>query len=197
MQKTPNLGLKKPDLTDFYNIQDFNDNADTLDTAIANIESLVSGSSGIAIVDAVIPVSGWISSGDGFYIDISSDISTEKMIPIAVISPENKEIALNCKFSSPFAGSGFIRFYAKQIPTEAVTVSVTLLSPSKSFSGVTTTDLLPATATRLGGVKIGSGIDVVEDGTISVNGNTLAENLTASDEDVEKAIDEILPGSNS
>lgn len=33
--ETTNLGLKKPDANDFYNVQDFNDNADLLDTAIA------------------------------------------------------------------------------------------------------------------------------------------------------------------
>lgn len=32
---TTNLGLKKPDANDFYNVQDFNDNADLLDAAIA------------------------------------------------------------------------------------------------------------------------------------------------------------------
>lgn len=35
-------------------------------------------------------------------------------------------------------------------------------------------DLLPATATRLGGVKIGNGINVTSDGTISVS-NTILE----------------------
>lgn len=33
--ETTNLGLKKPDANDFYNVQDFNDNADLLDTVIA------------------------------------------------------------------------------------------------------------------------------------------------------------------
>lgn len=33
--ETTNLGLKKPDANDFYNVQDFNDNADLLDAAIA------------------------------------------------------------------------------------------------------------------------------------------------------------------
>jgi hypothetical protein len=33
---TTNLGLKKPATTDYYNIQDFNDNADTLDTFAGN-----------------------------------------------------------------------------------------------------------------------------------------------------------------
>ena len=32
---TTNLGLKKPDANDFYNVQDFNNNADIVDEAIA------------------------------------------------------------------------------------------------------------------------------------------------------------------
>lgn len=40
MQTTANLGLKKPEGTDVVNIQDFNDNADLLDTAVAAKETL-------------------------------------------------------------------------------------------------------------------------------------------------------------
>ena len=32
---TTNLGLKKPAANDFYNVQDFNDNADIIDEAVA------------------------------------------------------------------------------------------------------------------------------------------------------------------
>ena len=32
---TTNLGLKKPAANDFYNVQDFNDNADLIDEAVA------------------------------------------------------------------------------------------------------------------------------------------------------------------
>lgn len=42
MQNTTNYNLKKPDVDDFYNIQDFNDNADIMD---AKIKELVDGKS--------------------------------------------------------------------------------------------------------------------------------------------------------
>ena len=35
MKLTKNYGLKKPDGEDFYNVQDFNDNADAIDAALA------------------------------------------------------------------------------------------------------------------------------------------------------------------
>lgn len=34
---TENYNLKKPDRTDFYSVQDFNDNADIIDTALKSI----------------------------------------------------------------------------------------------------------------------------------------------------------------
>lgn len=39
MQETKNYKLKKPDLDDFYDIQDFNANTDIIDKALSNIQS--------------------------------------------------------------------------------------------------------------------------------------------------------------
>lgn len=38
MKYTDNLGLKMPDNTDFYNVQDFNDNADVIDKAVQKVK---------------------------------------------------------------------------------------------------------------------------------------------------------------
>jgi len=38
MQNTKNYGLKKPESTDFYNIDDFNENADIIDTELKELE---------------------------------------------------------------------------------------------------------------------------------------------------------------
>ena len=43
MQITPNLGLKQPSQTDFYDVQDFNDNMQLIDDAIGDIADKVSG----------------------------------------------------------------------------------------------------------------------------------------------------------
>ena len=39
MQKTTNYGLKKPELTDFYKVEDFNYNADLIDTKLKEFEN--------------------------------------------------------------------------------------------------------------------------------------------------------------
>lgn len=38
MQTTPKLGLKKPDLNDYVNVADLNDNADILDAAVSVLQ---------------------------------------------------------------------------------------------------------------------------------------------------------------
>lgn len=43
MQITPNLGLKQPSQTDFYDVQDFNDNMQLIDDALGEIAEKVSG----------------------------------------------------------------------------------------------------------------------------------------------------------
>ncbi len=38
MKYTPNYGLKKPEQYDFYNVEDFNENADIIDEKLKEIE---------------------------------------------------------------------------------------------------------------------------------------------------------------
>jgi len=40
MKYTKNLGLKKPDQTDFYNVEDFNFNADKIDEELGNLDPI-------------------------------------------------------------------------------------------------------------------------------------------------------------
>ena len=40
---TPNLNLKKPERTDFFSVNDFNGNADIIDTAVGDIDTALDG----------------------------------------------------------------------------------------------------------------------------------------------------------
>ena len=61
-----------------------------------------------------------------------------------------------------------IRFWAKKAPESALEATVALLGESiKLGSGGGSYVLPTATATRLGGVKVGEGLQITEDGTIS------------------------------
>lgn len=66
---TENLNLKKPAQTDFYNVDDFNDNADKIDAAIAKM--------GSEVIQHTIPVSSW---NNGIYVFSSSKITSADQI---------------------------------------------------------------------------------------------------------------------
>lgn len=56
--------------------------------------------------------------------------------------------------------------------------------------------VLPAaTATRLGGVKIGENVNVTSDGTITVDGDELLDEVAATDEDVQEMLDDTFNSS--
>jgi len=54
MTETTNLKLKKPAPTDFYNIDDFNSNADKLDSVISELSSIVDAKADKSDIDAAL-----------------------------------------------------------------------------------------------------------------------------------------------
>lgn len=136
----------------------------------------------------IIPTVGWAAAPadeySGVCVDIPIEGLTEDMIPIISILPS--QAWQNCGFNSaPRVLEGKLRIYAQSVPTQPVTASAAFLSPSANTASGNY-KLLAATADRLGGVKIGDGVDIQEDGTISVNNQTIVDavnDVTASDED--------------
>ncbi len=177
-----------------------NKDLDSLKKRVDELENLISGldTSGISSLNIAIPISGWAENTDtgGVFIDIPAEDVTENIIPIISIAAGDGAAAAKCGLSDRSeTGNGYIRLFAKAAPEREINADVILLSPSKkiSSSGESITKLLPATATRLGGVKIGNGVSVTDDGVISV----ATESISATDEDAENIIDEIFgPQSN-
>ena len=58
MQNTTYYGLNKPDLNDFYNVEDFNENMDTIDTALFELQSAGVGDEVIEEIKALIGAAG-------------------------------------------------------------------------------------------------------------------------------------------
>lgn len=92
--------------------------------------------------------------------------------------------------------AGVLRLYAQKAPAKEMAATLTLLLASNGAAGAGGSSgegyVLPAaTATRLGGVKIGDGLSVSEDGTLSVDGDAVIEDIAATDSEVEEALDEI------
>ena len=104
-----------------------------------------------------------------YFVDVESDGCMETMFPTVALDKSSLEPAGKaglCPTAQSLSGS--IRFWAKKVPESALEATVALLGESiKPGSGGGSYVLPTATATRLGGVKVGEGLQITEDGTIS------------------------------
>lgn len=75
-------------------------------------------------------------------------------------------------------GDGVVKFYSKEIP--AADISTCIILFGKGGGGKS--DLTVATREQLGHVKIGNGIEVTEDGTISANAKVSEDQIATSDD---------------
>lgn len=175
----------------------------TIDTVTADevqqmIDDFIQGLSRTIVRSVTIPVNGWETEpGGGYSIEIPVDGCTASMVPILTIVPESLPIARDCGLS-PTAETveGALKLYAEQIPAEEIQASLALLTVGGGGGGGGGTYILPpATSNRLGGVKIGNGINVASDGTISVDHETVMTDEDLVDEDAtEEDLRRILTG---
>ena len=90
--------------------------------------------------------------------------------------------------SSAETVDGAVRFWARKIPTADLSATLALLTPGTGELGAAgggSAYVLPvASADTLGGVKIGKGISITEDGTISVSGGGIGEDDVATAEEM-------------
>ncbi len=75
-------------------------------------------------------------------------------------------------------GDGVVKFYSKEVP--AADISTCIILFGKGGGGES--DLTVATREQLGHVKIGNGIEVTEDGTISANAKVSEDQIATSDD---------------
>ncbi len=151
--------------------------------------------------EIIIPTTGWNTGaeeceGEELYIDIAQEDITEEMVPIISILPGYTRIAKECGMSTVSRTvPGALRLYTEKAPTEEIRANLTLLNASFAVTdggGAGEVYVLPiATATRLGGVKIGKNISVTADGTISSEAKLPDEDLATS-KDVQTMLDEVF-----
>ena len=168
------------------------------------------GSVGTAIIkDITIPHTGWAlqdGSLDGqgnlntdeyrYYVDVPVEEAAETQFPNVALHKAALVTAKNaglCPTVQTLAG--VLRLWAKSSPEEDMEATIALVSPGTSSGGDGgSTYVLPvATATRLGGVKIGKGISVEADGTITASTSGVSPDDMASTEDTESMLDEVFP----
>lgn len=134
-----------------------------------------------------IPADGWQESPDGgayaYLADIPVESVTAKLIPQLFYPPESAERA-GYYGLSPVCETldGVLRVWSKAVPAEPIPAVLNLTGDASGYfavgdgnTGGGSYTLPPATENTLGGVKIGSGLNVTRDGTLSVNAATEAE----------------------
>ena len=153
------------------------------------------------IFGITIPTEGWVADEDtggifALHVDIQNDAITEDMLPILTILPAFYEVAKAstlCGTSRTIAGA--LRVYAQSVPDAAIDGTLALIGCGSGGTGGSGGNyILPvATATTLGGVKIGDGLSIDSAGVVSVNAETLFDEDTVATEDAtEEMLDNIF-----
>lgn len=142
-----------------------------------------------------------IEDAYGLHLDIPVAGVTEVMQPGLCVHPSSIDTARTCELATFIRTlEGKVRVYAKSAPSSDMKATLSLFCAYTNVIGGSNVDgdgyVLPAaTATRLGGVKVGDGLSVSSDGTLSVNQETVMTNEDLVDEgEVAESVANILNG---
>ena len=202
-----NNGVPASIFNDF--VERFNINIQGVNDKLSEIDALLNSMT--VKRDLLIPASGWTTGAedapDGtLHIDISQEDVVEDMVPLISIQPTYAGVAKDAGIiPSCRTMQGKIRLYAETVPKSEIVATLTLLQASSSpagsggSSGAVDGDyVLPiATATRLGGVKIGEGVNVEPDCKIHVDGASLLDDATTTEGEVEEMLNEVFGSSEA
>ena len=131
----------------------------------------------VTLTAFTIPTTGWQQDGNygyPYYVDLPVSGLTENDVVAVEITPAGQNVAETaCFLSSSESLSGVLRLRAKHIPTAALAAYYYIIREDLLMAfgplavGTTPYALPPATATTLGGVKAGPGLNITPDGTLS------------------------------
>ena len=161
---------------------------------------MAAGLGGVRKADITISASDW-NGCEGEY-PYTASVEREEIkathIPIVALHRDSLAVAEAAGMcSSAETVDGAVRFWARKIPTVDLSATLALLTPGTGELGAAgggSAYVLPvASADTLGGVKIGKGISITEDGTISVSGGGIGEDDVATAEEMETMLDRVFP----
>lgn len=127
--------------------------------------------------EVAIPAEGWTADGTEEYpmrLELPMEVS-DYMIPVLTVLPDHIAAAATCDLA-PFAqtAEGVLRVWAEKAPEQDLRAGLSLLRNASGIyigTGSAGSGNAPVSATkdRLGCVKVGEGLSVDEDGTLSVD----------------------------
>ena len=155
------------------------------------------GQGGTKIFEIELPSSGWTwdDEENEYRTDVPAEQSKAQYFPDIALHKASAGAAIRAKLCpTALALDGAIRFWAKNIPSENIAATVALLSPGGSGGGQAGGEayVLPiASATTLGGIKLGAGLNAAADGTVSVK-SAVSDEDKATTVDTESMLDDIF-----
>lgn len=108
---------------------------------IINLRNAIAAFSQIAAFDIKIPMEGWVKDEDmgdedAIHIDIPIEGVNEGFVPLLTINPLSLKDAASCQMSSVTRTlDGYVRMYAKTVPTKEISTSLVLLGASNIIGG--------------------------------------------------------------
>lgn len=169
---------------------------------VAIRKALQAAASGaVQIKDITIPAEGWTQSPGSdeaaalsYTIDLAVEGVTEAVYPSVAVHKAALEAANTAGLCPAVqALAGVLRFWAQTPPKTNLSATAILMTPGNMVGSSAGYVLPVATATRLGGVKIGPGITASPDGTITASNGGIPPEKVVSATDTEKMLDEIFP----
>lgn len=155
----------------------------------------------VATIPFTIEPREWVDSGSTGtyqkYADVRQEDVLAKSVPLIILDQESLQTAYEAGVcATPESFDGYVRLTSRDIPEADISGTIYMLGKAYSGGGGGSYDLLPATDTRLGGIKVGSGLKFKTDGTTSVNSEVVSEEVlqyaTAEDQEFQEMIDEVF-----
>ena len=172
------------------------------------ITAIVGDLGAVIIKDITIPATGWAWDQDldepgsvgmddyRYYVDVPVAEATDDHFPSVALHKSALNTAKEPGMCPTVqAAEGYLRFWARSEPTEDMDATICLASSSSGgSSGGGGTYVLPvATASRLGGIKVGENLSITPDGTLSATGASVSEEDMASPTETDEMLDEVFP----
>lgn len=148
-----------------------------------------------------IPVSVWQTmEGGGYQAAVSIEGVTAAYYPIVTVHKASRAVAKSARLdpATETTDDGTLLFVAESVPDDAIHASVALVAPGTATTnpdgGINSGSytLPTATAARLGGVKIGEGVGVTPDGTISIDTDSVLGDILAPPGAMEAMLNEVF-----
>lgn len=155
----------------------------TVDADLRRLEEKIDSTGSFTVTDVLINPDAWQEDDEeGLRAVLPVTGATLRTVPLICVEQEDSAVARRCGLKSWCAsGEGTVTVYAELVPSGSIRLKILAMFAQSVEADIEVSQpdipmvvnykLPVATKDTLGGVKIGSGIEVSEDGTITAKNN--------------------------